>query len=468
MPLSHPETILSAHSPQALGGSFRDRSGTVFNYKNTVYRQINFNYQKHYCHLMESGLYQRLLSEGLLIPHEVASVSPLDYANCYLVIKPEKVSFVSYPCEWCFGQFKDAALATLKIQKIAMEYGMSLKDASAYNIQFHRGKPVLIDTLSFKMYVKGTPWAAYRQFCEHFLAPIMLMSKVDIGLAKLMRVYLDGIPLHVASSILPTRSYLDLSTFIHIHLHGWAQNNFVRKRSGVARISKLQLSGIIDNLEACIGKLKIKSQKSDWSNYYVENSYNNTAFEHKKDSVKKLVNRVNAKIIWDLGANTGKFSRLASAVGIATIAFDLDPLSVDLNWQQVKAENDLNLLPLVMDLGNPTPGIGWGNQERDSLFSRANADTILALALVHHLVVALNIPLGHIVRFLARLATNIIIEFIPKSDPQFIRLLENREDTYCEYSEKGFETAFQKQFVLREKIALQGSERILYLFSKSS
>jgi hypothetical protein len=121
-----------------------------------------------------------------------------------------------------------------------------------------------------------------------------------------------------------------------------------------------------------------------------------------------------------------------------------------------------------MDLGNPTPGIGWGNQERDSLFSRANADTILALALVHHLAVALNIPLGHIVRFFARLATNIIIEFVPKSDPQFIRLLENREDTYCEYSEEGFESAFKKQFELRDKIALQGSERILYLFSKSS
>jgi hypothetical protein len=453
----------------AQGGSFRDPSGTVFLSEGELYRQVNVGYREEYSKLMESGLYARLISEGLLIPHEEARVPPIDPSKSLLVLKPFKVPFISYPFEWCFGQFKAAALATLKIQKIAMEFGMTLKDASAYNIQFHQGRPVLIDTLSFNVLRNGAPWAAYRQFCQHFFAPIMLMAKVDITLGRLMRVYLDGIPLDVASAILPFRTFFSLPAFIHIHLHGWAQKPR-RKWAGPpeGNVSKNQLAGIVDSLDGVIRNSKLKVKKSVWADYYAETNYSSGAFAHKQAVVKHLLEKTAPRVVWDLGANTGLFSRLASDAGIPTLAFDLDPLAVECNWNQLLEKKESDLLPLVMDLGNPTPGIGWENSERDSLFARANADTVMALALVHHLAITLNIPFGHIVRFMARLAEHVIIEFIPKADSQVAGMLASREDVFPEYCEREFETAFAKIFTLVEKIPLQDSRRIVYLFTRNS
>ena len=149
---------------------------------------------------MDGGLYQALKKKGWLIPHEeMKDVKPAKSEICFRIIKPERIGFISYPYEWSFSQLKDAALLTLKIQKAGTREGDDLKDASAYNIQFHHGKPVLIDTLSFDDYTEGKPWDAYRQFCQHFLAPLALMSRVDIRLIQLMRVYIDGIPLDLAA-----------------------------------------------------------------------------------------------------------------------------------------------------------------------------------------------------------------------------------------------------------------------------
>ncbi|MEO6097130.1 MAG: SAM-dependent methyltransferase [Fibrobacteria bacterium] len=417
---------------------------------------------------MESGLYARLTSEGLLIPHEEVQVPPLEKSKSLLILKPVRVPFVSYPFEWCFGQFKAAALATLRIQKIAMEFGMTLKDASAYNIQFHQGRPVLIDTLSFKVYKNGAPWTAYRQFCQHFFVPIMLMAKVDITLGRMMRIYLDGIPLDVAGAILPFRTFSSLPAFIHIHLHGWAQKSRHKwAKPPEGGVSKNQLAGIVDSLDGAIRKLELKVKKSEWADYYADTNYSSRAFAHKQAVVKNLIRKTAPRVVWDLGANTGLFSRMASDSGIPTLAFDLDPLAVECNWIQTLERQEHDLFPLVMDFGNPTPGIGWENSERDSLFARANADTVMALALVHHLAITLNLPFGHIVRFLARLAKHVIIEFIPKTDSQVIGMLASREDIFPEYCEQEFESAFAKSFTLVEKIALQESQRIVYLFTRN-
>lgn len=209
-----------------VAGSFRDPSGFVFVRNHVLFRQVNQQYRVHYDHLMDSGLYQRLLGDGLLVPHTEADGALAVSDDAYKVIQPEAIPFISYPYEWCFSQYKDAALTTLAIQKRALEFGMSLKDASAYNIQLLRGKPVLIDTLSFELYPEGQPWVAYRQFCQHFLAPLALMSYRDMRLGQLMSTYIDGIPIDLASTLLPFRSRFRLALLLHIHLHARSQRRY--------------------------------------------------------------------------------------------------------------------------------------------------------------------------------------------------------------------------------------------------
>jgi hypothetical protein len=197
-----------------LVSSFRDPSGFLFIREGILYRQVNQVYREDYSRLMDSGLYEKLVKNGLLITHAETDIQPADGVLSYKVICPERVPFISYPYEWSFGQLQDAALATLSIQRRALKLGMSLKDASAYNIQFPKGKAMLIDTLSFEQYQEGEPWVAYRQFCQHFLAPLALMAYKDVRLNQLLRIYIDGIPLDLASKLLPrsTRWNLGLAT----------------------------------------------------------------------------------------------------------------------------------------------------------------------------------------------------------------------------------------------------------------
>ena len=236
-----------------LPSSFRDPNGFLFTRDGVLYRQINQEYRQDYETLIKSGLYERLITDHLLIPHEEVSVLPADPQKAYKVIQPEMVGFISYPYEWCFSQLKDAALTTLAIQKIALDYGMCLKDASAYNIQFHEGRaPILIDTLSFEIYSEGNPWVAYRQFCQHFLAPLSLMAYRDVRLSQLMRIYIDGIPLDLASKLLPLRARFSLPIVMHVLLHSSAQKRYadktIDKEQMSRRISKLSLLGLVDSL----------------------------------------------------------------------------------------------------------------------------------------------------------------------------------------------------------------------------
>ena len=212
-----------------LPSSFRDPSGFLFQQDGIIYRQVNLVCKDNYDHLMDSGLYQALINDNLLIPHEEADIEPLVPERAYRTIKPEVIPFVSYPYEWCFSQLKDAALTTLKVQRKALDFGMSLKDCSAFNIQFRKGRPVFIDTLSFEKYREGQPWVAYRQFCQHFLAPLALMGYKDVRLNQLFRVYIDGLPLDFTSCLLPWRTRLRFSLLSHLHLHARSQEHFADK-----------------------------------------------------------------------------------------------------------------------------------------------------------------------------------------------------------------------------------------------
>jgi len=450
--------------------SFRDPSGFLFTRGGFIYRQVNQIYAEEYTRLMESGLYQKLVKAGLLVPHTESTIEPADKKQSYKIICPEKVPFISYPYEWSFGMLKDAALTTLSIQKRAIKLGMSLKDASAYNFQLFKGRMSLIDTLSFEKYQEGEPWVAYRQFCQHFLAPLALMAYRDIRLSQLLRIFIDGVPLDLASRLLPARTRWNLGFLTHIHMHAAAQKRYadvaLAEARGRRKMGKDALLGLIENLRATVRKLVWKPQGTEWADYYQANNYTDSAFEHKKVLVGDWLSKLSPRVIWDLGANTGIFSRVAAVTGAYVISSDIDPAAVEVNYRQVKKASEQNLLPLVIDLTNPSPSIGWQNQERESFLQRGPVDIVLALALVHHLSISNNVPLTRVAEFFAGSGNWLIIEFVPKSDSQVQKLLRSRKDIFPQYTRDGFERAFGQWFSIQSSSAVRDSERWLYLMKR--
>ena len=455
-------------SNKMLSSSFRDPSGFIFYHEGSIYRQVNKCYKENYDYLMNSGLYKTLVNDRLLIPHEDADFNDHLTEKAYKIIKPEKIPFVSYPYEWCFSQLKHAALTTLDIQKKAINFGLSLKDCSAYNIQFKKCSPILIDTLSFEKYCEGQPWIAYRQFCQHFLAPLLLMSYKDIRLNQLFRIYIDGIPLNLASSILPFYTYFKFSILSHIHLHAKSQTYFAGKvlKKDTQKISRIAFLGLIDSLESLVKKLHCRNSDSEWSNYYDNINYFPESLNHKKQILLKFLKEETGNI-WDIGANIGVFSRLAKNKEILIISLDIDPVAVEKNYLECIKNREYNILPLLIDLQNPSPGIGWENRERISLIERGPTDTVFALALIHHLAISNNLPLSKIASFFNSICKRLIIEFVPKSDSQVQKLLSTREDIFPEYTQCDFENEFKKYFTILNSTKIINSKRIIYLMKKT-
>ena len=453
---------------QRLAESFRDPSGFLFRREGTLFRQINGTYADHFNYLETSNLSKALINAGLLIPHRIVEVEPADPDQAYKVIQPERLDFISYPYEWSFSQWKDAALKTLNIQRLAFEHGMVLKDASAYNIQFHQGRPILIDTLSFEMSNEGEPWIAYRQFCQHFLAPLALMSYSDIRLGQLLRVFIDGIPLDLTSRLLPRRTLFNPNLLSHLHLHALSQRHFadrdISKTSVKRSVSRNAMLGLVDSLRRCILKLSWNPSGTEWEDYYEDSSsYAEESMQHKEKLVQDFLNRVQPESVWDVGANIGRFSRLSSQQAIPTVAFDIDHGAVELNYLESKRNKETKLLPLVMDFTNPSSAIGWNLTERMSLLDRGPVDLVLALALVHHLAISNNVPLENLAHFFRGISHWLVIEFVPKEDPQVQRLLRFREDIFSAYTVEQFEDAFAACFRIHSKERINQSQRTLYL-----
>jgi hypothetical protein len=447
--------------------SFRDPSGFLFQLDGKLYRQVNQIYQAQYDHLMDSGLYKKLSGMGILVSHQSVQIDPLVAETGYLVIQPDIIPLITYPYEWCFNQLKDAALLTLYIAREALQAGMVLKDASAYNVQFRGAFPIFIDSLSFDIYQEGKPWDAYRQFCQHFLAPLALMAYRDVRLAQLLQSNIDGVPLDLASILLPWRTKLNTGLLTHIHLHATAQNRYADRESGVKtdphKFSLFAFQALIDNLENTIKKLTLRHGSTEWADYYDNTNYDETAFRSKTEIVKGMLDKVGPGEVWDLGANNGVFSRLASEKAMYTVAWDIDPNAVEANYQKTKKEKNRRLLPLVLDLFNPSPAIGWHNSERDSLVDRAPVHTLMALALVHHLAISNNLPLQKVCEFFGQIGQWAIVEFVPKSDSQVKRLLATREDIFPKYTEEDFEEAAKTHFDIIESASVNGSQRTMYL-----
>ena len=450
---------------KGLPSSFRDPTGFIFFENGTLFRSVSRLYQQTYDHLTHSGLYNKLVEDDLLIPHREVQHPAETKDDTYKIIQPELVPFISYPYEWCFSQLKDAALALIRIQKRALDYNMILKDASAYNIQYFKGKPVLIDTLSFEIYKENQPWIAYRQFCQHFLAPLSLMASRDVRLGQLMRIYIDGLPLDLVSGILPISTWFKPALLSHIHLHAKAQKRYEAKASPPAspRVSKHSLIALIHHLESVIADMQWRPIGTEWSDYYEDTNYSHDAMNHKKRLVEVYISESKPRTVWDLGANTGVFSRIAMAGDIDTIAFDVDPAAVEKNYCQMRENKEIKMLPLCLDLTNPSPAIGWANEERLSLIERGPADTILALALIHHLAISNNVPFSHIAAFLSQICRFLIIEFVPKTDSQIQRLLRSREDIFYHYTEDHFEASLGEHFAILKREKIVDTQRMLYL-----
>lgn len=463
-----------------LSASFRDPSGFVFSHQGQIYRQVNRAYSSTYDQLMSSSLYDVLTAKGWLIKHEEVSEYPEGMKlseEVHKLLLPQQIPYVSYPYEWSFNQLKDAALLTLKIAAAALQQDMILKDASAYNIQFIGSKAVFIDTLSFEPYVEGTPWVAYRQFCQHFLAPLALMAHADISLSKLLLSEIDGIPLPLASQLLPTKTKLKYGLYTHIHLHAKTQQRFAdavdtnepqTPKLAARQLSKKGLRAILESLASTVNKLEWKRPKTEWGDYYENTNYSADSADQKATLVGSFLGSISGGIntVHDLGANTGVFSEVASAYCEYVISQDIDPVAVDAQHQYRKKRGPGNVLPLLLNLTAPSPAIGWHNTERDSFTTRAQCDVIMALALVHHLAISNNTPLERIASLFADLAPHLIIEFVPKSDSQVMRLLATREDIFPEYEETGFEKAFGKLFDVIRKETVVGTERTLYLMKR--
>ena len=447
-----------------VAGSFRDPNGFIFQKDGEYLRVVRESYRPHYQRLMESGLYQALTRQNLLIAHE--EISPSSYPGAFKVLKPRQLSFISYPYEWCFSQLKEAALLTLSLQRQALAHGLSLKDASAFNIQFDQQGPVMIDTLSFEEHNPDRPWVAYGQFCRHFLAPLALISYRHAQLGQLLKIHLDGIPLELASMLLPLRSRFRFWLLVHLHWHarscGRSEANALKPASASKKFSTRSLLGLVDSLENLIRGLEWNPPTSEWKKYYGGTVTPGRYLQHKTEMVDQWLAAAPPASVWDLGANTGHFSRLSSTRGILTVSFDGDPECVEASFRQMRQKQDRNLLPLVLDLTNPSPGMGWEHLERTSWLERGRPGLVLALALVHHLALANNLPLSRLAAFFSRLAPRLIIEFVPKNDSNAQKLLAFREDIFPDYTQAGFETSFAREFVIERSVKLHDSERVLY------
>jgi hypothetical protein len=445
--------------------SFRDPAGFVYSHQGELRRQVSQVYREHYDRLLSSGLYDELIQAGLLVPHEEISTSAAaEPDRAYRVLRPERVEFISYPGEWSFSAFQDAALVALEVQRRALERGMTLKDCSAFNFPFHNGRPVLIDTLSFEI-DRDEPWSGYRQFCEHFLAPLALMALLDGRLGQICRSSVDGVPIDLAARLLPWRSMLRFGLAVHLHLH----SAFQRGQSGAttvsrtARVTKAAKLGLVDSLRSTVSGLRWKHRRGEWESYYDEHSYTPAEFDQKAATVKAWIQQTGTGTVWDLGANTGYFSFLACELSRRVVAFESDAACVDRIYVQARDKGETRLLALVQDLANPTPSFGWENCERASIFERGRPDLVLALALVHHLVLAGNQPLENVAAFFSRLTPSLVIEFVPEDDPQAISLSQRTRGIHHPYDRAHFERCMGQYFDVLSSVRVTGGGRMLYL-----
>jgi hypothetical protein len=448
--------------------SFRDPSGFVYEKDGTIYRFVNTSYNEHFEQLLSSGLYESLLKKQFVLPFEQVAENHFSSAEWLTTLQPQRIPFLNYAWEWSFDVLKDAALATLEICRMALAKGMILKDATHLNIQLVDGLPKHIDSLSFEKYEEGTSWIAYRQFCECFLNPLLLAAHCSMEPHKLLLSYPEGIPVALTSKWLPFSTKLNTHILLHVHVHakysktGQASSNTTKKK-----ITKASVLNILNSLTTCISKLQLQEEKSTWNNYYEETILSADYLQQKKQLIKSWVDELTYKTACDFGANEGEFSKLLRTDSLV-VATDFDSDCINRFYLLCKEQKIKNIVPLIVDLTQPSPSMGWENKEQQSFIKRHPFDLSLALALIHHLVIGKNLSMEQVAAFFAEQTKELIIEFVPKEDEKVQQMLSQRTVTYPDYTIEEFERTFLKYFNVEKKKSMSNSCRILYLLTVRS
>lgn len=441
--------------------SYRDPSGYLFYSQGKLYRQVNKVYAKDFDHFIESGLYNNLSGKGRMISHSEVNENITGSEDWYKTLEPELLPFISYPYEWSFDMWKDAALTTLDLAREGLKYNMILKDGSAYNVQLHKGRMTFIDTLSFEQYDEQKPWIAYRQFCQHFLAPLALMHYLQQPMQAVFLAYPDGLPLPLVSKILPFKSKLNLHTYLHLHLQGKPSKNVGNQP--ITNFIRKKLENILDSLRSAVSGYKYDQPSGVWSGYYEEAAEREDYLEQKKEIINTWLDQLSIRTAIDLGANEGTFSEMVAGKGVYTIATDFDHFSINRLYNRVKEKAIANLHPLILDLANPSPAIGVNNTERVSFLDRADGDLVLALALIHHLSIGRNIPFKDIAALFKSAGRILIVEYVPKEDEKVQLMLQHKKDIYNWYTKEHFEKEFSSSYTIADKKPVGNSGRTLYL-----
>jgi len=443
--------------------SYLDPSGFLFYKDGILYRQVNKLYKEDFDLLINTGLYNHLLQQDLIVLHEEVPSNLTGLDEHYKTLQPELLPFISYPCEWSFDMLKDAALTTLQLAEEGIEKGMLLKDASAYNIQLHKGKMKLIDSLSFESYDETKPWIAYKQFCEHFLAPLASMHYLQKPLSQLLLAFPEGIPLPIAGKLLPQRTKFNLNIYLHIHLHAKISQGSYIKQKEPKPFSKARLKNILRSLRETIERFKLNTQSGIWSDYYDEAAQREHYLVNKKKIIEEWVSLLPIQKAIDLGANEGAFSELLWSKDILTISADFDHYSINNLYKKIKAHGLINVHPVVLDLSHPTPAYGVNYIERDSFINRSKTDLVMALALIHHLAIGKNIPFENIAQLFKSLGRYLIVEFIPKEDEKIRLMLRNRKGIFDWYTEECFLKTFAAHYKIIHQKKIENSGRTLFL-----
>lgn len=467
-------------------GSFRDPSNRVYEIRPAA-RARNQNVQilrgvdtvtlENYRQLADSAFYQEFEENGLVVKTTEkkggTSIKEIKADGWVGVLQHDTLPFVSYPYEWSFGMLKDAALLHLEIIETALENGWTLKDATPFNIQWINTKPVFIDIPSFEPWESGTPWIGYRQFCSMFLTPLMMRAHLDIDHLPIMRSYLDGIPPTEAIKFFKGTKRYKKGVLSHIVLAAKVENAILkRERDGVeakhrpaGKHSKAMVIGLVQSLRRLVSKLSIDIAHTEWSHYDRTHSYEDIELDEKKQFVDKYAGKKKRKFVWDIGCNTGTFSKIASAHADLVLSLDGDHDAIEQLYMHEKSNPGSKMLPMVMNLANISPSQGWGGEERLALDKRTQPDLVMCLALIHHTRISANIPNAMFLAWLRKLNADIIIEFVKRSDEMVIKLLTNKKEQYADYNIENFTRECMELFEISGRQELKGGKREIFYLS---
>ena len=456
-------------------GSFRDPNSTVLHAGAQVLRLLSSAAAEDWQRLTETTFFGERVSKGDVVATEQMQPADrqgiADEAAWPVVLRHERIPFVSYPYEWSFSQLRDAATLHIDLLLDALGEHLTMKDGYAYNLQFRGAAPVFIDIGSFEHY-RGGPWAGYRQFCQTFLFPLLLQAHKNFSFRPLLRSQVNGIEPAQMRRLMSSLDLARSGVLKHVALHNAVDaRNATRGEGSRATADHLRESGFsgavaaaaAKNIGSLVRKLRWKPADSHWTTYQLSSTYTDSEREQKKAFVREALSRRHAGLLLDLGCNDGTFSLLAQDHADYVVALDNDEQTIDLLYRRLRADGNTKILPLVMDLTDPSPAIGWRSQERPSFLERAKPDAVLALALVHHLAIGANIPLPEVVSWLHSLGGHLVVEFVGPDDPMALRLLANKPaGLFPDYRPEVFEKLLAERFEIERQVTLESGTRTLY------